>query len=238
MPSYTIDYRTTIEVPAPYSYMVQIGVDLKKDILNIDFKMQYTNREELDEEEILNEGFSLNDDFEWAGIVDNVWADELENLLSRTDKRHIPTDEDIIITESERSFAPHNYKDWNFLLQDLIQAVFETSGKEKPWQMDLVVIKKENRNIQQMKVLFAKREIDFAFGSNIKMDWQRSKKFMEQIYLGEFDEAKASEKKPDREGVYISFDENMWYQLGKAITGPNGNKSYLNKLSFELEGLV
>jgi hypothetical protein len=238
MASYTIYYNTSIDVPAPYCYEVQMGIENESDTLKIDFKMQYTHRDELDDEEIINEGFSLDDDFSWQGTVDQVWATELDNLLSRTDKRHIPTDEDIIVKETNRSFAPHNYKDWNFLLQDLIQAVFETSGKEKPWEMDIIVIEKDKKDIQKMKVLFSKREVDFSFGSNINMDWQRSKKFMEQIYLGEFDETKASDRKPNRDGIYLSFDETNWYQLGVAITGPNGNKSYVNKLGAELERLV
>ncbi|MES2795992.1 MAG: hypothetical protein V4683_08505 [Bacteroidota bacterium] len=61
---------------------------------------------------------------------------------------------------------------------------------------------------------------------------------MELVYLGEFDEVKASSEQPDKEGVYLCFDQLTWYKLGQSITNPHGNKGYLSKLGIELEGLV
>jgi hypothetical protein len=235
MNSLSIYYSTPFDVPAPFCY--EVSFEFSSDN-QLHFEMIYTNREDLTDDEIINEGFTENDDFKWNGNLNSIWKQQIDELMAKTDKRASLVDQEIILKTGDEEFAPKNYKEWSFLIQDLIQAVFETSGKEQPWQLELVIIKKDQKKLQQMKVLFAIREVDFAFGSNIKMDWARSKKFMELIYLGEFDETKASIQKSDREGVYLCFDQQTWYKLGHSITNPHGNKSYLGKLGFELEGLV
>lgn len=231
----SIFYTSPFDVPAPYSYEVSFEFN---DELNLDFQLIYTNRDDLTEDEILNEGFSENDNFSWKGKLVEVWQNEIENLLDKTTYRNSLQDQEIIIKSEGEEKAPKNYKEWNLLIQDLIQAVFETSGKEMPWQLNLLVIKNGEIKKQELKVLFAKREVDFAFGSNFQMDWSRAKKLMELIYLGEFDEQKASTKLPDKEGIYLCFDQETWYKMGQAITNPHGNKGYLGKLEFELLNLV
>jgi hypothetical protein len=235
MNSLSIYYSTPIGVPAPFCYEVAFEFS---DENQLDFEMIYTNREDLSEDEILNEGFTENDNYKWSGNLNPIWRVQIGELLTKTDKRNNLIDQEIILKVDGEEFAPKNYKEWNFLIQDLIQAVFETSGKEQPWQMELEIIKNGQKKLQQMKVLFASRNVDFAFGSTVKMDWNRSKKFMELLYLGEFDEAKANTQTPDKDGVYLCFDKITWYKLGHSIANPHGNKSYLGKLGLELEAIV
>lgn len=231
----SIYYSTPFDIPAPFSY--EVSFEFFEDE-KLDFEMIYTGREELSEDEILNDGFTLDDNFKWSGNLDSIWNNQIEELFARTEARNSTIDQEIILKTEGKEFAPRNYKEWNLLIQDLIQAVFETSGKEQPWQMELKIIKSGLKKTQLMKVLFAKREVDFVFGSNINMDWAKAKKFMELIYLGEFDEEKSSTQQPEKEGVYLCFDQLTWYKLGHAITNPHGNKSYLGKLEFELIGLA
>lgn len=235
MNSLSIYYTTSFNVPAPYSY--EVSFEFSADG-NLKFDMNYTNRDELTEDEILNEGFTENDDFSWNGKLNTVWEAEIESLLAKTEARNSTRDQEILLKRAGDKFAPRNYKEWNLLIQDLIQAVFETAGKEKEWQMDLQIIKNGKKDLQKMTVYFAKREIDFAFGSNIKMDWQRAKKFMELIYLGDFDETKSTNQIPEKEGSYLCFDQINWYKLGHSIANPHGNKAYLGKLEAELLSLV
>ncbi len=222
-------------MPAPYSY--EVSFEFSKDS-NLKFQMNYTNRDELSEDEILDEGFSENDDFNWEGKLNSVWEAEIESLLAKTEARNSTRDQEILLKRAGDKFAPRNYKEWNLLIQDLIQAVFETAGKEKEWQMDLQIVKNGKKDLQKMTVYFAKKEIDFAFGSNSKMDWQRAKKFMELIYLGDFDEDKSTNQLPEKEGSYLCFDQINWYKLGHAISNPNGNKAYLGKLEYELLSFI
>ncbi len=230
----SIHFITPFDVPAPFSYEILFEFSSEN---NINFQMNYTGREDLTEDEILNEGFSENDDFVWKGKLNAIWLAEADTLLSKSDKRNTLADQEIILRAKNIDFAPRNYKEWSLLIQDLIQAVFETSGKEKPWQMDLQIIKNGKKDVQKMEVSFAKMEVDFAYGS-VKMDWNKAKKMMELIYLGDFDEAKSSTKSPQKEGVYLCFDQLTWYKLSEGVLNPNGNKKYLPKLEFELNALI
>lgn len=49
----------TIQLPPPYSFDYQLIISPKADGLEVDFKLHYTDRDELSEEEILDEGFTM-----------------------------------------------------------------------------------------------------------------------------------------------------------------------------------
>lgn len=233
--SFSIYYSTPFDVPAPFSY--EVSFDFSADE-KLDFEMIYTDREDFSDDELENDDFSNNDNYNWSGNLNSVWKMQIEELLEKTEARKSTIDQEIIIKTDSKEFAPKNYIEWNLLIQDLIQAVFETSGKEQAWQLDLQIIKNGEKKKQKMNVFFSKREVDFAFGSSISIDWAKAKKFMELIYLGEFLEENASAKLPEKDGVYLCFDQQTWYKMGESIKNPNGNKSYLGKLEAELLSLV
>ena len=99
MHSFTVYYSTPFDVPAPYSYQVSFEIILNENNLNVAFEMNYSNRDGLDEDEILNEGFTMDDNFAWKGDLDMVWANTLDDLMTRTEKRMNLHDQEIIIKE-------------------------------------------------------------------------------------------------------------------------------------------
>ncbi len=239
MRSLSIYYCTAFDVPAPYSYEISFDFESINNLLQVNFQMEYSHREELTEDEILNEGFTNNDNFNWKGVLNKVWEHELEMILAKTELKNTSKEHEIILKTPEGEFIPKNFKEWSVLIQDLVQAVFETSAKEKLWQMDILFIKNGFQNLKQkLQISFANRTVDFAFGSKVILDWQQAKKLMELIYLADFDEEKANLQLPVNDGVYLCFDDKIWYKLGQSIMNPYGNKGYLAKLEKELSSLV
>jgi hypothetical protein len=230
MNSLSIYYRTAYNVPAPFSYEISFEFSEVNNNFGVDFQMEYSDRETLSESEIVEEGFSLNDNYSWKGTLNKVWKNEIDDLLAKTELRNLSKENEIILRNAEGEFAPKNFKDWSILIQDLIQAVFESSGKEKQWVLTVLVLKINERLNQKIEVSFANRKVEFSFGSHNNMDWPQAKKLMELIYLSNFEEDKASGNLPSKDGIYLCFDELTWYKLGYAITNPHGNKAHLNKL--------
>ena len=234
----SIYYCTAFDVPAPYSYEISFDFEKKDNGFFVNFQMEYSHREDLTEDEIVNEGFTLNDNFSWKGILNSVWESEIDLILAKTEFKNVAKEHEIIIKNDDGDFVPKNFKEWSLLIQDLIQAVFETSGKESPWQLELAIIKKSEIQKQKIIVSFANRNVDFSFNSKINLDWSEVKKMMELIYLGDYLEEAAQMQLSNKDGFYLCFDDKTWYKLGRSVLNPQGNKNYLTKLESELLSLV
>lgn len=234
----SIYYCTSFDVPAPYSYEISFDFEKMNNGLFLNFQMEYSHREDLTEDEILNDGFSLNDNFSWKGNLNSVWEIELDSIIAKTEFKNVSKEPEIIIKNADGEFVPKNFKEWSLLIQDLIQAVFETSGKEKPWQLEFAFIKKSEIQKQKIVVSFANRIVDFSFGSKRNLDWGQIKKIMELVYLGDYLEEAAQMQLSDKDGFYLCFDDKTWYKLGRSVLNPQGNKNYLTKLESELLSLV
>ena len=105
--------------------------------INVDLKLTYTHRDELDADEIEAEGFTDNDDYEWKGALEKVWSDELEKVLKKTQMGgSMLQDEEFDFltleweTDTTKKGQPKNTEDWLYFAQELLQAIYETSEKE------------------------------------------------------------------------------------------------------------
>ncbi len=74
-----IEFRT-LDVPAPFAHDYTLSLELDKDI-KARYQINYKGRENLSEEEIIEEGYTLDDDFEWKGEINSAWLQQIESLL-------------------------------------------------------------------------------------------------------------------------------------------------------------
>ncbi|WP_332912304.1 hypothetical protein [Algoriphagus boritolerans] len=97
--------------------------------------LHYTEREELSEEEIFDEGFTPDDDYRYKGQLNSVWIKPLQQLFDKTrwTSKDIE-DGGITVTAIEKGKdegvkIPSNQEEWQLMAQDLIQAIYETAKK-------------------------------------------------------------------------------------------------------------
>ena len=238
---YVIRYQSAPIVPAPFSHFYTLTLDLvSENELDVDFSITYTDREGMSEEEIEDEGFSVDDDYAWRGPVPAVWIKEFHQILSTSKiirKREEKEFEDFIeieIEENEKrvTIYPEDKERWSYFLQEFIQAIFEASEREKPFEMSFLKIDADKRKLLELKASFANKAFTLVVDGSApkKLEWGQLQKVMDTVYKAEFVEDEASESKPSKNGKYITTGDGLWYQLGVAVVEPTGKSKELPKI--------
>lgn len=259
-PIKTPDKVTSLEVnfitpdaPPPYSYGYRLTANIKEDGIDIDFVLSYTDRDEVDEEEILAEGFTLNDDFSFKGVLPASWK---ASLLSRLEHASWITGSQensflffrIVSQETKKPLEgyPSDFETWEYFLQEMVQAIFEAGKKERPLEVVYKDITKD-RGTQTIFLSgsFLQREAKLTVAAEngqesrtVELPWKNLRKMLKAIYLPDYDPDLAQAQEPKKAGRYLNPGDGLWYELGKAITNPNKEIDSLGILESEFSRWV
>ncbi|BDD04886.1 hypothetical protein [Aureibacter tunicatorum] len=233
------------DIPAPYCHTYKILVEYKKG-LQTSFELKYLDREDLSEDEIYMEGFTPNDDVNWQGTIPTVWADELKELITKTtwvkNKFTRNAEESVIrvtmMDNTSKTFegTPSDIRHWESFNQELIQAIYEISRKERP--LCVRFLRNKGKSIFKefsLKASFEKREIQFEVNDNGEISqkhvpWKNLKDILKHIYAPDFIYENAKENKPKKRGDYIDIGEELWYKLGEGVVNNNNKYDALAEL--------
>lgn len=250
MKSFEVKYETAPHIPPPYCYYYQIKGQEEAAGLRINFQWVYHQREELSTEEIEDEGFTGQDDYNWNGLLDQVWFREFDRLVSASRPTAHPDEEEaylfITATEPGRVLfdgSPRNMTEWEYFLQELIQGIYETSGKEAPLHIRFKKISPDGSSVTHTITLeFGHRKLTLATtpsqGQPLvrERDWDKSREVLQAIYTLDYHPEEASEKEPSTPGVYLDTGEGTWYELGKGANNPSPRKDYIGLIQRFFEG--
>ncbi len=174
-----ISYQT-LQLPPPYSHAFKIVLDTSSHYLI--YAQEYLDRDSLSEQEITEEGFSLNDNWSWEGSVAEVWTDRVARLVK--DEKFMNTKNKevtdwIHISTSNGQGHPSNPAPWLLIIQELAQVALESSGKEQP--LDWEITNESQR--WHIGMSFTKMQL-LINGQNV--EWSIYKTFFDCIYADEF----------------------------------------------------
>ena len=232
-----IEYQT-VDFPPPYSYQFRAEIDPGKGLL--DFKLQYTDRENLDTEDILEEGFSTNDDFSWKGDLPEIWLRAFAGLI--TDSEFQPEKNDSfairVSFESEGntlSYVPENAKDWDAFFQELLQGLYELEGKILPLTIRLAEIKPGKERRITLHFEFLQRKAIASIYSKEKekeepIAWHESRDILKTLFIPDYLQENAREKEPKKPGFYIDPGEGVWYTWGEGAVKPTKGSGIFEEL--------
>ena len=214
-------------VPAPFSHVFKLKLNFDKNFINTQFEIQYTDRDDLSEEEILNEGFSLEDDYNFIGELPQVWEQPFKTLYSQSswsNKKTLDPSGGIKVLAKDIHgkiirAIPNNQEAWQYLAQEFIQAIYEINRKEAPLRIQYLIIDDEGeKTLYQMTMKFSTRSIDLTVNGNPKeMDWETPKELLSYIYLPDYDYGMAMDSAPTKPGTYIDSGDGFWHEFGKGI---------------------
>ncbi|EPR69267.1 hypothetical protein [Cyclobacterium qasimii] len=85
-----IDFITG-EVPPPFSHIFKLKLSFSKNFVNTQFDIQYTDRESLSPEEIIDEGFTMADDYGYKGEIPKLWEGIFKKLYSASKWSNLKT---------------------------------------------------------------------------------------------------------------------------------------------------
>jgi hypothetical protein len=238
-------FQTAMGIPAPYAHFYTLSLkttDGKS--INAELEITYTGREELDEQEIFDEGFTGDDDVQWKGSLPDVWMDiitqslkKLPGKLSRIEEENENDDfQELFIETPEKDIViehPKDLRHWNYTAQEIIQAIFEAAGREMPFEMDYIHIEAGNTKKLQFNASFLKRQFtmtDLATKKTQNLDWSQLQTFLETIFAADFRPDLISGGQPKQPGHYLRSGDDLWYELGISILDPNGGTKAIKKI--------
>jgi len=242
----------TLTLPPPFSHSYRISVTLKDDEPKIRFEIQYTEREQLSEEEILEEGFTPEDDYQWEGTLPKTWKFALLEKL-RNSKKLYDTPRphaqqalslNISYENGEHTHGiPNNAETWEYFAQEMIQAIYEISRKEMPLEISYLEVSSREKIQLSIRPSFSKRNvrvISDVSGQKKQQDhdWAMLKPLLEAIYLPDYNTELASHKEPRKPGSYISPGDGLWYKLGEAVTNPGEKKDIVLDLEKRIQQFI
>lgn len=229
--------------PPPFLYHYTISINIEEKGENhLTFELKYLERDELDEDEIIEEGFTLNDDYYWEGSLPEAWINEIKKLLQATkdsgDKEHVGNNIEIEFEAggNKNKLIPANFDKWEYLLQELVQAVFELSRKENPLEIQYKEIQPGKKDLDiSLIASFALRKAEVRKNADHKekvkeLPWSSLKDLLALIYQPDYDYEQASGSKPHKPGKYLSTGEGLWFRFGKTITNPEKTNDVLKKI--------
>ena len=235
----------TLSLPPPYAYAYTLQAELVEGSVDISLDWRYTDRDELSEEEIWEEGFTPDDDFQWQGSLPSVWKQTLERWIQETtlsSSEALPSSETnsmtITYTDAQGRVVkgrPANSQQWEYQLQELVQGVYEAARREHPLRLRYLNLDSPSQPVQiTMDISFLHR----SFGITVQQPartqtesiaWKKLRPLLETLYLPDYETELSSQKTPHQRGRYVDPGDGRWYQVGKAALNP-GKKDVLFSL--------
>ncbi len=249
--SFEIKYETAADVPPPYCHYYHIRGKETAAGLEADFRWTYHNRDGMTQEELEDEGFTGKDDFQWTGIVDRAWLPPLEALLAATRPTGDASPDDPFLELDFRQASGQGFQgqpdilsEWEFFLHELIQGIYETSGREAPLCIRYRKITAETVLSCSLTLRFANRQVSVRTRKGEREphdsteDWEGMKTALLHIYSLDYQPEKAAAGEPGQQGVYLETGEGIWYRLGTSARNPSPKTDTAGWIEKFFDGLV
>ncbi len=228
-------------LPPPFSHVFKLKITFEKNFINTHFDLKYSDRESLTEEEVFEEGFTMNDDYSFIGEIPKVWEKPLKELYSKSKWSNKKLEQDggtkLMAKDTHGKILRHiplNQEDWQYLAQQYIQAIYEISRKENPLTIRLYSNTAEGIHDYAVTVKFALRKIEAEVnGERVEADWDKTQSLLSHVYLAEYDYSIAKEKKPTKRGVYIDSGDGLWHEFGQGVVNIDPSYDALQKIRQE-----
>jgi hypothetical protein len=226
-----IRYQTARSLPAPYAYFYTLTAQpAANSDVQIDLTMTYPDRDDIDEDELIAEGFTRTDDLTWSGQLPKSWLETLTNLARATrlqplDEEAMGEDDDFreitleISGEKKKQGVPKNGDDWHYAMQELIQAIYERMNRERPFELTYVDNSAGTLE-HRLTASFAERTIRLQRLQNQReqsstLPWSTLQQVMGQVYEHDFNPQDAQLKRPSRNGQWLNLGTDEWYDISR-----------------------
>ncbi len=244
----TIKFQTSENIPPPYAYFYTLNLTKSDGGLQADFDHKYLDRDELDEEAILEEGFELNSDYAWKGSLPAIWEKELEKVLAKNSYKaesKIKESEDYIElvfpddSQAGQGYFPTKIADFEYFLQEIMQAIYEVSGKEQPFKLEYRNIDSQGETVTACQAVFAERNFTVQQNGNPpkNMGWKWTQEVMGTVFMADFMMEDATREVPKFSGKYLSLGDGLWYEFGETLVEPTTDSEVLPRIEKLLKQL-
>lgn len=222
MSSIKITFTTSEFTPPPYAHEVELIAKTTGNEVKVSYSITYLDREEIDEEEILNEGFSLEDDFTWTGTLPNVWKKELEQFVEKHKSTKIKArsnqlDTAFLVVDETVNKGIEAEETFNFL-EKCKQAIFELEEFEAPMHLEMMRIADNLPEKIEINASFVNLAVTLHKNETSKqISWNEFEEIIKDVFSGEYYYEKAANKLPRKRGLYVNLGNEWWFEVGKSL---------------------
>ncbi|ODS82634.1 MAG: hypothetical protein ABS46_08285 [Cytophagaceae bacterium SCN 52-12] len=246
----SISCRTNPDIPPPYSHIYNITVDENPAYLTLSFKLRYTDRDELSEEEILEEGFGPDDDFTWSGKLNKIWKQQLDALLAATRFYNNPSsggDFTVEVVSKTGTADKREYVSkkeaagWVYFIQELKQAILESEQLEAPLTIEYLKIGSGPAVHLVLNGSFTSRTFTVRVNDRPveQLEWPVLQKTINLIFNEtEIDYDEAASDTPSAEGYYLMLPGAGWLELGEDIRARFDDIPVLENIVTTMNGFI
>lgn len=226
-----IRYQTARSLPAPYAYFYTLTAQpVAPDAIRIDLAITYPDRDDIDDDELLAEGFTRDDDFSWSGQLPKAWLEAATTLIAKT--RLQPLDEDGLDEDDDfwnitveaggasKQGNPTSADGWHYLVQELMQAAYESTGRERPFELTYLNLGSQPGDKElRLTASFAERTVEVLSiqsgqESTQTLPWATLRRIMHKVYEHDFDPGEAQFNRPKGDGHWLNLGGEEWYNVG------------------------
>jgi hypothetical protein len=239
-----LEYDSGI-LPPPYSHVFRLALDWSTGVLNTQLDLHYTDREELTDQEIFDEGFSLNDDYHFQGKLASVWIKPVQNLLqnSRWTKKAMEeggiTLSPIEQGKNQGVKIPANQEQWQLMAQDLIQAIYETEKKEAPLTIHYRKVEREEFKEVSLTLHFSTREAQLVLEKEkATLAWEEAIELLKLVFMPDYQYELAKEVPGSKRGCYLDCGDGYWHELGKGVVNSHASFDAIGKIKAGFDRLL
>ena len=238
------------QIPPPFCHRYSLLISrISSGSFNAYLKLEYYGREDISEEEVLEEGFTMEDDFEWNGDFPEIWIDPIIKKLNSANwvkKVAFPGDQStlpvkIMLDGMSEVRYPAESRIWVQFIQELIQVVFESAKKEAPLNIQFVSIAANNQKDQvEFTYVFATRSVQIKSNRHqLKtIEWSEGQQLLKYIFGLDYLPEEGLDKIPSKQGDYISPGDGWWYQLSPIEGAAKKNEEKITRLIEALKKFV
>lgn len=239
-----LEYDSGI-IPPPYSHVFRLSLDWSKGDLYVELDLHYTDREDLTQDEILDEGFTQNDDYSYKGLLNSTWIKTIKAEFEKSKwSGKSLEDGGISINPIEngketKAKIPSNQEEWQLMAQDLIQAIYETTQKEAPLTVQYRQVDNETSRNSSITIHFSTREVLFDLdGKSRNINWEYAIQLMKLIFTPDYNYEIAKTEPGKKRGAYIECGDGYWHELGKGVINIDPSYDAVSKIREGFEGLM
>ncbi|VXD12057.1 hypothetical protein [Marinoscillum sp. 108] len=219
-----VSYQT-LQLPPPLAFAYTLEMEFHEEEIKIQYDLEFLNRDEITLEEIEEEGFSENDDYSWTGTLGKAWVEDLYDDLLEVDLEDESEDFNIYLhmeishDGQEDSGIAVMAEDWDYRLQEVIQAIYEKAGIEDKLKLKFIHQANGERSFYELEGSFEHKTCQI---NQKDISWDELHQLMSDVYTIDFEGE--SVEKPSGDGLWIDQDAMSGYQLFDEQAGPKAAK--------------
>jgi hypothetical protein len=240
-------YESPNNVPPPYHLeSVFVFSDFLTDNPTVKLTIQYIDRDDFSRDELLAEGLNLDDSFEWEGALPIVWRNRLEDAFRLFKSGSCdPRDEEPFITLEAfdtTTAVPIILELSDTLIQEFMQAILETAGKEMPLYLGFQFADEDGIWVRiEGELSFFDLSLRYTKDTHEMIrftdDWKGLQELMAVLFIGEFVFEKGVAELKAQTEFAIYPGDGKWYVAGDTWFRPSGNKGYFDLIETKLRDL-